>query len=197
MLRSQKNFVPVSLRRYVYLDEGGELVSENKESEVPYDGRLSRWMDVYGDELVRLAYGVLKDSYLAQDAAQDAFVKAWKGMASFRGDCSEKTYLIKILMNTCRDYLRTSWMKRLDRRIPLDQLPEPYADATMPDRTVIETVLALPVKLRSVILLRYWQQLKIREIGEALSLPCETVKKRLIRANQKLGTQLKGWYYDE
>ena len=179
------------------MDEGGEPVSEIKDPDVTHDGQLTRWMDVYGNELVRLAYGVLKDSYLAQDAAQDAFVKAWKGSASFRGDCSEKTYLIKILMNTCRDYLRTSWMKRLDRRIPLDELPEPYADAPIPDRTVIEVVLSLPVKLRSVILLRYWQQMKIREIGEALSLSPETVKKRLIRANQKLSTQLKGWYYDE
>ena len=100
-------------------------------------------------------------------------------------------------MNTCRDYLRTFWMKRLDRRITLDKLPEPYADAPMPDRTVIEAVLSLPVKLRCVILLHYWQQMKIREIGEALSLSPETVKKRLTRANQKLNTQLKGWYYNE
>ena len=189
--------VPVSSIRYVYTDEGGEPVSEVKGHDMTHDGRLSRWMDTYGDEMVRLAYGVLKDSNLAQDAAQDAFVKAWKGWASFRGDCSEKTYLIRILMNTCRDYLRTFWMKRLDRRITPDKLPEPYADAPMPDRTVIEAVLSLPVKLRRVILLRYWQQMKVREIGEALSLSPETVKKRLTRANQKLNTQLKGWYYDE
>lgn len=172
-------------------------MSEVKGPDIAHDGQLTRWMDTYGDEMVRLAYGVLKDSYLAQDAAQDAFVKAWKGRASFRGDCAEKTYLIRILMNTCRDYLRTSWMKRLDRRIAPEDLPEPYADAPMPDRTVIEAVLSLPVKLRRVILLRYWQQMKIREIGEALSLSPETVNKRLTRANQKLNSQLKGWYHDE
>lgn len=70
------------------MDEGGEPVSEVKGHDMTHDGRLSRWMDTYGDEMVRLAYGVLKDSNLAQDAAQDAFVKAWKGWASFRGDCS-------------------------------------------------------------------------------------------------------------
>ncbi len=157
---------------------------------------LSRWMDSYGDMLVRLAYGVLKDSFLAQDAAQDAFVKAYQNRASFRGDCSEKTYLTCILMNTCRDYLRTAWMKRIDHQVSLDQLPEPYANAPMPDRTVIQAVLALPLKLRQVILLRYWQNMKIKEIGEALRLSPETVKKRLRRANQKLGAQLEGWYYD-
>ena len=178
------------------LMKGGEPVSDVKDS-ATHDAQLAHWMGAYGDEMVRLAYSVLKDAYLAQDAAQDAFVKAWKGRASFRGDCSEKTYLIHILMNTCRDYLRTSWMKKWDRKISLDQLPEPYADASMPDRTVIETVLSLPMKLRQVILLRYWQQMKIREIGEALGLSPETVKKRLTRANQKLNTQLKGWYDDE
>jgi len=147
--------------------------------------------------LVRLAYGVLKDSFLARDAAQDTFVKAYKSIDFFRGECSEKTYLTSILMNTCRDYLRTAWMKRVDRKTPLDQLPEPYADAPMPDRTVIETVLALPVKLRQVILLRYWQNTKIKEIGEVLCISPETVKKRLKRANQKLRTQLEGWHYDE
>ena len=162
-----------------------------------HEAELSRWMDDYGDRLVRLAYGVLKDRYLAQDAVQDTFVKAYRSRDAFRGECSEKTYLIGILMNTCRDCLRTAWMKRVDRSIPLDQLPEPYADAPIPDRTVIETVLALPLGLRQVILLRYWQTMKIKEIGEALHLSPETVKKRLKRANQKLSAQLKGWYCHE
>ena len=162
-----------------------------------HEAELSRWMNDYGDMLVRLAYGVLKDSFLAQDAAQDTFVKAYQYRESFRGECSERTYLTGILMNTCRDYLRTAWMKRVDRKTSLDQLPEPYADASAPDRTVIEAVLALPMKLRQVILLRYWQTMRIKEIGEALCLSPETVKKRLKRANQKLHTQLEGWYYDE
>ena len=161
------------------------------------EAELSRWMDDYGDMLVRLAYGVLKDAFLAQDAAQDTFVKAWKNREAFRGECADKTYLTGILMNTCRDYLRTAWMKRTDRAASLDALPEPYADAPMPDRTVIETVLALPLKLRQVILLRYWQNLKIKEIGEALRLSPNTVKSRLKRANQKLNAQLEGWYTHE
>ncbi|MEA5013738.1 MAG: sigma-70 family RNA polymerase sigma factor [Candidatus Limiplasma sp.] len=172
-------------------------MSEVKVPDETHEAELSRWMNDYGDMLVRLAYGILKDSFLAQDAAQDTFVKAYKSRGSFRGECSEKTYLTGILMNTCRDYLRTAWMKRMDRKTPLEQLPEPYADAPMPDRTVMEAVLALSMKLRQVILLRYWQNMKIKEIGEALCLSPETVKKRLKRANQKLRTQLEGWYYDE
>ncbi len=172
-------------------------MSEVKVPDETHEAELSRWMDDYGDMLVRLAYGMLKDAFLAQDAAQDTFVKAWKGREAFRGECSEKTFLTGILMNVCRDYMRTAWMKRLDRTTPLEQLPEPYADAPVPDRTVIEAVLALPPKLRQVTLLRYWQNMKIKEIGEALRLSTNTVKGRLKRANQKLGAQLEGWYTNE
>jgi RNA polymerase sigma-70 factor (ECF subfamily) len=172
-------------------------MSEVKAPGETHEAELSRWMDDYGDMLVRLAYGMLKDSFLAQDAAQDTFVKAYKAKVFFRGECSEKTYLTSILMNTCRDYLRTSWMKRIDRKVSLDQMPEPYADAPVPDRTVIETVLALPLKLRQVILLRYWQNMRINEIGEALRLSPNTVKSRLKNANQRLTAQLKEWYDNE
>jgi RNA polymerase sigma-70 factor (ECF subfamily) len=172
-------------------------VSEVATTDETRETELSRWMDEYGDMLVRLAYGVLKDSFLAQDAAQDTFVKAYQHRASFRGECSEKTYLTSILMNTCRDYLRTAWIRRIDHKATLDQLPEPYADAPVPDRTVIETVLALPLKLRQVVLLRYWQNMKIKEISEALCLSPEAVKKRLNRASKKLNAQLKGWYFNE
>lgn len=172
-------------------------MSEVKVPDETHEAELSRWMDDYGDMLVRLAYGVLRDASLAQDAAQDTFVKAWKGRDSFRGECSERTYLTGVLMNTCRDYLRTAWIRRTDRSASLDRLPEPYADAPEPDRTVIEAVLALPINLRQVVLLRYWQNMKIKEIGETLRLSPNTVKGRLKRAGKRLSTQLKGWYCNE
>lgn len=106
---------------------------------------LERWITQYGDMLVRLAYGMLRDRALCQDAAQDTLLKAWRGYHTFRGECTEKTYLTGILMNTCRDYLRTAWMRRIDRRFTPDTLPEPYADAAPRDRTVIEAVLSLPL----------------------------------------------------
>ena len=104
---------------------------------------LERWITQYGDMLVRLAYGMLRDRTLCQDAAQDTLLKAWRGYHTFRGECTEKTYLTGILMNTCRDYLRTAWMRRIDRRFTPDTLPKPYADAAPRDRTVIEAATLL------------------------------------------------------
>lgn len=86
---------------------------------------LERWITQYGDMLVRLAYGMLRDQALCQDAAQDTLLKAWRGYHTFRGECTEKTYLTGILMNTCRDYLRTAWMRRIDRRFTPTRCPSP------------------------------------------------------------------------
>lgn len=162
-----------------------------------HEAELNRWMDEYGDMLVRLACMMLRDPQLAQDAVQDTFVKVWKSRFSFRRECSEKTYLTGILLNTCRDYLRTAWMRRVDRSRPAEELPEPFSDAPSADKTVTEAVLRLPAKLRETVLLRYWQDMKIKDIGDSLRVSPETVKARLRRANQKLRKELEGWYYNE
>ena len=135
---------------------------------------LERWITQYGDMLVRLAYGMLRDRALCQDAAQDTLLKAWRG-----------------------DYLRTAWMRRIDRRFTPDTLPEPYADAAPRDRTVIEAVLSLPLPQRQAVLLRYWQGLTIAETAQVLRLSPEAIKKRLRRANARLRAELEGWYYDD
>ena len=151
---------------------------------------LERWITQYGDMLVRLAYGMLRDRALCQDAAQDTLLKAWRGYHTFRGECTEKTYLTGILMNTCRDYLRTAWMRRIDRRFTPDTLPEPYADAAPRDRTVIEAVLSLPLSQRQAVLLRYYQQLTLPEAARALGISLSTINRRLRRAETLLKKEL-------
>ena len=151
---------------------------------------LERWITQYGDMLVRLAYGMLRDRTLCQDAAQDTLLKAWRGYHTFRGECTEKTYLTGILMNTCRDYLRTAWMRRIDRRFTPDTLPEPYADAAPRDRTVIEAVLSLPLPQRQAVLLRYYQQLTLPEAARALGISLSTMNRRLRRAETLLKKEL-------
>ena len=61
----------------------------------------------YGGEILRLCLLYLGDRQLAEDAFQETFVKAWKGRDAFRGESSEKTWLSRIAVNTCRDMLRS------------------------------------------------------------------------------------------
>ena len=86
--------------------------------------RLEDLMRRYGDALVRMCCLYLNDASLAQDAAQDTFIKAWRNLGQFRGECDERTWLMRIAINTCRDYHRTAWLRHVDRGTPLEALPE-------------------------------------------------------------------------
>ncbi|MBQ4074416.1 MAG: sigma-70 family RNA polymerase sigma factor [Clostridia bacterium] len=85
--------------------------------------KLSQMVMQYEESLIRMCAVYLQDIQLAEDAVQDTFVKAYKHLHSFRGDSSEKTWLMKIAINTCRDIRRQSWHRYVDRRVNLDFLP--------------------------------------------------------------------------
>ncbi len=159
--------------------------------------RISRIMAEYGRELKRLCYLYLKDEGLAEDAVQDTFLKAYKALESFREESSEKTWIVRIAVNTCKDYLRTAWFRRVDRRVALENLPEESCEAKNPDHTVMQEIMRLPAKHREVILLRYYQEMEIAEIAVVLKIPEGTVKSRLGRARDKLAKTLERWYFDE
>lgn len=162
-----------------------------------HEQTLARLMTQYGDSLLHLCCVYLRDRALAEDAVQETFLKAFKALAAVRKESSEKAWLTHIAVNTCRDCLRTAWMRHIDRKTPLDSLPEPAANDEISDDTVIREVMRLPQRLRKVVLLRYYQDLKIRETAEALNISEEAVKARLRRANEKLRQRLEGWYDDE
>lgn len=157
---------------------------------------VKRWMSLYGTDLKRLCLMFLKDAALAEDAAQETFFKAWRYGGNFRQDCSEKTWLIRIAVNVCRDMLRTSWFRRLDRRVTPEDLPL-TCDPNLPDPTLAQALMALPLPQREVILLRYYQGLSPSETAQALNININTVKTRLARGKKHLKEKLEGWYFDE
>lgn len=158
---------------------------------------ITRIMAEHGCQLKRLCYLYLKDVALAEDAVQETFLKAFKGLGDFREDSSEKTWLTRIAVNTCRDYMRAAWFRRVDRRVVLEQLPEQADHPCVPDPTVMQEIMRLPAKYREVILLRYYQEMEISDMATALSIPPGTVKSRLSRAREKLAKTLERWYFDE
>ena len=159
--------------------------------------RLEKWMDAYGTDVKRFCMLQLRDHGLAEDAVQDVFVKAWKARDTFRGECSEKTWLIRIAVNTCRDYQRSGWFRFMDRSTTPDGQPEQGVEDPFPDRTVSEAVAALSDSLRPVVLLRYYEQLTLHETALALRISDATVKRRLKKAGRQLHRMLEGWYEDE
>ena len=162
------------------------------------DDPIKRLMESYGDAMLRMCYLSLHDVMLAEDAVQDSFLKAYQKWHTFRGECSEKTWLMRIAVNTCRDYRRRAWMRWNDHRVDVEQLILPGGTpVNSADDTVIRAVMALPPREKETVLLRYYQQMKLGEIAQALGIPEGTVTSRLNRARNKLRRQLEGWYFDE
>lgn len=157
---------------------------------------VPRLLREYGDGLLRMCTLCLGgDVYLAEDAVQDTFIKAMGAWPSFRGVCSEKTWLTGIAINICRSYLRSPW-----RRKRVEWEPKEIADDRQGvpcDDTLLRAVLALPVKYREVVVLYYYRQLKAKEVAEMLGVSVSAVTMRLTRARELLKKSLKGWYYDE
>ena len=154
-------------------------------------------MAEYGDELLRLCFLMLSDYALAEDALQEAFLKAFQAYALFKGDSSEKTWLTRIAVNCCHDLRRRTWWKRIDWNTELSGIPDssdPFSEA---DDTVAREVLRLPPKYRDPILLFYFQNLDTREVAQTLGIPQNTALTRLRRARAILKDALKEWFADE
>jgi RNA polymerase sigma-70 factor (ECF subfamily) len=158
---------------------------------------LERLMAHHGSAMLRMCYVYLKDVALAEDAVQDSFLKAYKKLHTLKEDSNEQAWLMRIAINTCKDYLRTAWLKRVDRRTGIDTLPEASHDPDMPDATVINAVMALPNKYKDVVMLRYYQGMKVADVAKTLGITADAAKTRLRRANDTLRQKLERWYYDE
>ena len=156
---------------------------------------LTRLMEEYRTSLIRMAYLYLGEIHLSEDAVQETFLKAYAHMEKFRGESSEKTWLMRIAINTCIDMQRSKWMRMRKKTVPLEIVSVVAEDS--PDDTVISTIMQLPPKDKQVLLLRYYQEMKISDISQALGLSVSSVTSRLKRAKDKLREQLKGWYFDE
>lgn len=151
----------------------------------------------HGDTLLRFCYLYLGDLQLAEDAVQETYLKAYRNWHTFRGESSERTWLTAIALNCCRSLTRKPWFRQENRAVALDKLPEASVPFDPVDDTVITEVMKLPAKYREVILLHYYQGLKLREIAGMMSLPEATLSTRLKRARAKLKEKLERWYFNE
>lgn len=153
---------------------------------------IERMIGEYQTQLRRLCYLYLHDEQLAEDAVQEAFIKAMCGWNHFRGECSEKTWLTGIAIRTCCDIRRGFWFRRVERRATPEMLPEHAQEADETDRELTLAVMNLPVKLREATILYYYQGMSTTEIAQALAITQPTVSNRLKRAREKLHVLLEG-----
>ena len=156
------------------------------------DQAIEKLILQYQTPLLRLCFIQLQDRALAEDAVQETFLKAYKSFAQFRGECSEKTWLTRIAVNTCRDFQRGRWFRHTDRRVTPEMLPIGEVQPETEDLDLSLAVMKLPRKLREAILLYYYQDMSTEEIAEALGIAQSSVSSRLQRSREKLRKLLEG-----
>lgn len=148
------------------------------------------------NDVLRLCYFFLQDRMLAEDAMQEVFLKAYRSMNSLRRPEYGKTWLMKITINTCRDIRRGAWLRHVDMRVSLEDLPPAVCEFTPEDDSVVREVMRLEPKYREVILLRYYQEMSAEECARALGITVSGFYRRLKKAQDKLKIRLERWVFD-
>lgn len=133
------------------------------------------------DGMYRLAFSILRNDVDAQDAVSDAIVLAFEKCHQLRKTSSAKSWLMQILVNSSKKIaLQSNKYVLLENEIQYEQAEE------FKDDDMWETVMELDEEFREVVVLYYYEQFIVREIGKMLRVPEGTVKSRLARAREKL-----------
>ena len=172
-------------------NENKSVKGQNIESEI------QRLMDTYGNDVLRTSYMYLKDLQNAEDAFQEVFIKVFNKLESFKGESSEKTWIIRITINVCKDMLRSSWLKRV---MLTDKLKDKNLNIGIESRIIkieenkilFEEVMALSHRFKEVIILYYYHNFNTAEISNILNVAEGTVRSRLHRGREILRTKLGG-----
>jgi RNA polymerase sigma-70 factor (ECF subfamily) len=154
-------------------------------------------VDEHGPAVYRLAKSVVRDSALAEDVAQETFIKVWKHLSDFRGEGSLRGWILRIAHNQAVSTLR----RIRDSATDPGKLPE-SADPIGVTRVVEGRVAAaelmdametLDELSRAIVVLREVEGLSYDEIATTLDVPIPTVKTRLLRARRELARRLDAW----
>lgn len=157
---------------------------------------FAQLVERYKARIFHTTLRLLRNREEAEEAAQDVFVRAYRGLAKFREDASFSTWLYRICYNVCLSYLDRKKPRRAElselefHRAPEKETPE-YQFERREFRLQMERAMAaLPPKQSSALVLYHTQQLSYQEIAEIMDEPINSVKTHLFRARAKLRARL-------
>ncbi|MBT2759583.1 RNA polymerase sigma factor SigW [Mesobacillus foraminis] len=162
-------------------------------------------VELYKDKVFQLCYRMLGNRHEAEDIAQEAFIRAYVNIQSFNLNKKFSSWIYRIATNLCIDRIRKKKPDYfLDAEVPGTEgltmysqiasdtaLPEDELESLELQETVQKEISKLPDKYRSVIVLKYIEELSLNEISEILDLPLGTVKTRIHRGREALRQQLR------
>ncbi len=144
----------------------------------------------YENKLYRTALAIMGNVSDAEDVVQETFLRAYKKAPEFETEIHEKAWLIRVTVNLCKSRLRSPWRKRRE------PLLDTYPAVEKEQYILLEYILALPPKYRSVIHLFYYEGYSIKDIASLTGQKESTVRSLLTRARNKLKSILKEDNYE-
>lgn len=162
-------------------------------------------VDLYKDKIYQLCYRMLGNAHEAEDIAQEAFIRAYVNIHTFDVKKKFSTWLYRIATNLCIDRIRkkkpdyyldaevagTEGLTMYSQVASSDLKPDEEVEAMDLQDTIQKEILKLPEKYRSVIVLKYIDELSLQEISDILEIPIGTVKTRIHRGREALRKQLR------
>ena len=158
----------------------------------------------YQQRILALVVRFVRDPQEAQDVAQEAFIKAYRALANFRGDSAFYTWLYRIAINTAKNYLVSRGRRPPDSDVAADEAEffegeHALKDIDSPERlllrdeieaTVQRTLQQLPEDLRMALSLREFDGLSYEDIAQTMQCPVGTVRSRIFRAREAIDKAL-------
>lgn len=179
-----------------------ELVKRaQKGDKIAFDALVTK----YQYKVVNLVTRFVKDGDEAQDVAQEAFIKAYRGIAKFRGDSAFYTWLYRIAINSAKNYIVSQSRKSPTYAVDIDDAehmetaaalkeigtPEGKLLTSEIENTVYKAIKELPEDLKTAITLRELEGMTYEEIANVMECPIGTVRSRIFRARETIDKHLK------
>lgn len=173
------------------------VLPESRNAGVMTESRMKLLIHNYGDSLLRLCTLYLGDPYLAEDAVQDTYLKVWKSYQGFQGRSTERTWITRIAINICKNYLSNSWRRHVELSDIMEimetgrvsQSRDAY-ESLGNTMVLMNEIMKLKPKYRLAILLYYYQELSVPEIARVLGRRESSVYILLKRAREQLRRNL-------
>ena len=155
-----------------------------------FAGIVARWQG----PLHRLAWRYCHDRARAEDLAQEALVRAYRSLATWRGEGAFSTWLFALALNVCRAAIR-HLPPEMEQVLEAPEVADPSSarpEERVRDREVRRAVLRLPARYRDALLLFYFHDMDLGEAAATLRVPEGTLKARLHRGREQLRARLAG-----
>lgn len=191
------------IQRFLLVVVGGNTVIEDQTLVAKVLGgdqqSFAMLVERHQQQVYNLTYRMLNNAGEAEDAAQEAFLRAYQHLDRYDPTRPFKTWLLSIASNHCIDRIRKRRMTLLSIDEPLPPHPELMSKITGPEESLLmderntliqEMLEELPSDYRAAVILKYWYDMSYAEIAETLETTESAIKSRLFRARQTLAQKL-------